>query len=108
MFLAFALVALACGGEEKETPPPASEDPHKALLPQECRIPRQGAECKACVADCCARCHPGSECIRFRACIRSCGGHLLCIRDCAESHPDGELDAIEAEVCPELDCADLC
>lgn len=109
LVLSFAFIfALACGGGEGADRGPEPVDPHRALLPPACRIPRQGAACRSCVDACCAPCHEGSECIRFRACLQSCGGDLHCLRRCADSHPKGEEDAIEAELCPERACADMC
>lgn len=106
--IAFSLLtASACGGSD-EGPEPTPEDPHKALLPTVCRMPRDEAACEACVAGCCAPCAPGSACIRFRACMQSCGGSIPCIEDCGDSHPEGERAAVEAELCIDADCADTC
>lgn len=106
LLLAFLCLA-ACGGGEGP-PEPVPEDPHKALLPAQCRIEPGSAECEACIASCCWPCNPGSECIRFRACFQSCAGNFACLEDCSKSHPDGERAWLEADLCVERECAELC
>lgn len=108
-WIPFVLLGLlACCGGGEGPPEPIPEDPHKALLPSVCRIERKAEACEACVTECCAPCHPGSACIIFRACLRSCGANFACMADCARSHPEGERDAAEAELCVDGQCAALC
>jgi len=97
-----ALAVVGCDGDED------GDDFDPRLQPAMCQLQTTDAECRSCVADCCADCGKGSECSKFAACVQKCGDDFDCVTECEERHPDG-LDAwMGADECVVLQCAEEC
>lgn len=85
------------GGSEEFDPRPA-----------QCKLERQGDECRACVAECCSVCEEGTDCWNWSVCTHECDEDWDCLQECDDLYPEGSTDWLGADICVVEGCSAVC
>src|SRR5690606_19457399 len=85
------------GGSEEFDPRPA-----------QCKLERQGDECRACVAECCSVCEEGTDCWNWSVCTHECDEDWDGLQECDDLYPEGSTDWLGADICVVEGCSAVC
>lgn len=76
--------------------------------PAQCKLERQGDECRACVAECCSVCEEGTDCWNWSVCTHECDEDWDCLQECDDLYPEGSTDWLGADICVVEGCSAVC